>query len=96
MFRLNIVLLILTVICALSLVTTQHKARHYYAELEIEKKKTQDLEVEYGRLILEESTWRMSARIEEIAMDRLNMERPAKGQIETIILDRSISLRNQP
>ena len=89
------ILLMLTVICALALVTTQHKARQYYGELEKEKKKTQDLEIEYGRLLLEQSTWMMSARIEDLGISRLKMVKPDKEQVETIILHRSIQQKDR-
>lgn len=87
MFRINLFLLFLTVACALALVTTQHKARYYYGELEKEKRKTHDLEMEYSRLLLEESTWMMSARIEEVSKSRLKMIKPGKEQIEIMAID---------
>ena len=87
MFRFNMILLAIIVICALALVTTQNKARHYYSELEKEKKSSQELETEYGRLLLEESTWMMSARIEELSIHHLRMIKPEKEQTEIIVLE---------
>lgn len=89
MFRINILLLLAVVFCALMLVTLQHQARECYSDLEQEKKITQELEVEYGRLLLEQSTWMMSARVEEMATRHLSMIRPTKDHMETIVIRRS-------
>jgi cell division protein FtsL len=96
MFRLNAILLILIVISALAVVTIQHKAREYYGDFEREKKRTQELETEYGQLLLEQSTCMMSARIEEMAINRLGMIRPEKDQIEPIVLPKSEQIREGP
>ena len=76
MFRLNLVLLTVVILCALSVVTTQHKARKLFIEMESEKQITQDLGVEWGRLQLEQSTWAMHQRIEKVASTHLNMQMP--------------------
>lgn len=89
MLRVNFLLLLLVVGCALALVTTQHQAREYYSALEREKKLARELEIEYGRLLLEQSTWMMSARVEELAMTRLGMSRPTRSNMETIVVRRS-------
>ena len=55
--RLNVLLLLAVVLCALSVVTSQHKARKLYIELQKEKELAQQMEVEWGQLQLEQSTW---------------------------------------
>jgi cell division protein FtsL len=42
------------------------------------------LEVEWGQLQLEQSTWANNARIEKIARDKLQMKAPTPQQILTI------------
>ena len=67
MTRFNFVLLLRWSLCALALVTAQHHARKLYIELQKEQELAKQLEVEWGQLQLEQSTWAMHARIEKIA-----------------------------
>jgi cell division protein FtsL len=76
MTRVHLLLLLMVIICALSVVTSQDKARKLFAELQKEKDRSQQMEVEWGQLQLEQSTWAMHARVEKIAAaDRLGDER---------------------
>ena len=50
-------LLVVVVVCALSVVTSQHKARKLFIELQKEKEQAQQMDVEWGQLQLEQSTW---------------------------------------
>jgi cell division protein FtsL len=74
--RINLILLALLTACALGLVTSQHKARKLFAELEREQERAKQLDVEWGQLQLEQSTWAMHARVQKIARDRLRMSVP--------------------
>jgi cell division protein FtsL len=74
--RINLILLLLLTACALGLVTSQHKARKLFAELEQEQERAKQLDVEWGQLQLEQSTWAMHARVEKIARERLRMSVP--------------------
>jgi cell division protein FtsL len=82
--RLNTVLLLLTVACALSAVSANHHARKLFTELEREQNRMRELEVEWGQLQLEQSTWAAHARVEKIARERLGMKIPAQGQIVAV------------
>src|SRR5258705_9893 len=57
MVRVNLLLLAMLVICALSLVTSRHQARKLYVELERERARAHSYETEFGQLQLEQSTW---------------------------------------
>ena len=81
MVRLNIFLLITCLICALNVVTSQHKARKLFQALEVEQEYKRQLETEYGQLQLELSTWATSPRIEKIARERLKMYTPDPARI---------------
>ena len=76
MTRLNILLVAVTVLCALLLVTSQHKARRLLDEVELEQEKTRRLDVERGQLQLEQSTWATPSRVEKLARERLRMLAP--------------------
>jgi cell division protein FtsL len=65
---------------ALGAVASQHKARRSFQEMEREQERMRQLEVEWGQLQLEQSTWAAHARIEKIARERLHMRPPAAGQ----------------
>lgn len=84
MLRLNIVLLLLTVALALAAVNANHRARKLYTALEVEQKRMRDLDVEWGQLRLEQSTWAAHARIEKIAREHLRMAPPQAGQVVVI------------
>ena len=81
---LNALLLLAVVLCALSVVTSQHKARKLFVELQREKERTQQMEVEWGQLQLEQSTWATPRRVGEIAETKLQMQLPRSGQIKFI------------
>jgi cell division protein FtsL len=84
MVRLNLLLLAVLVLCALSLVTSRHQARKHFVELEREQAKTRSFETEHGQLQLEQSTWAMPVRVEKIAREQLRMQIPGPGRIEVI------------
>lgn len=79
--RLNLVLVLVVLVCALSTVSSNHRARKLFVELEHEQTRMHALDVEWGQLQLEQSTWANHARIEKIARDKLQMRTPAPGQV---------------
>ena len=84
MMRVNVLLLCVLVGCALSLVTSRHDARRTFNELERERERARQYEVEYGQLSLEQSTWAMPARTERIARDELKMQLPGPRRVEIV------------
>jgi len=84
MTRFNLILLAIVLICALAAVTTNHRARKLVIEYERETKRMQALDVEWGQLQLEQSTWATHARIEDIARQKLGMHPPRPNQIVSI------------
>ena len=80
MARLTLLLLAVLIGCALALVTSQHRARKLYVELQKEQELARNLDVEWGQLQLEQSTWAMHARIEKVASQALGMRVPASGR----------------
>ena len=73
MAKLNLLLLAVLVACALGLVTSQHKARQLFSHLERENARSHELDIEYGQLQLEASTWALHSRVEGIARGKLGM-----------------------
>ncbi|MGH8623399.1 MAG: cell division protein FtsL [Burkholderiales bacterium] len=84
MVRLNLFLLAALAACALALVTSQHQARKLYVELQKEQELAQQLEVEWGQLQLEASTWATHARIEKLATRALGMRVPPPSRVRVV------------
>jgi cell division protein FtsL len=84
MTRLNLILLAVAIVCALGAVTSQHKARKLFVELQKEQELAMRLDVEYGQLQLEASTWAMHGRVEKIAAGRLGMRVPPPSRVQII------------
>jgi len=86
MARLNLLLLALLTVCALALVTSQHRARKLFNELEREQAREQALNVEWSQLQLEASTWATHARVAKIAAEKLRMRAPEPRRVQVIEL----------
>jgi cell division protein FtsL len=84
MTRVNLVLLLVMVACALALVSSQHHARRLFVELQKEHALAQQLEVEFGQLQLEQGTWAMHSRVERIAANSLRMSVPPAARVRVI------------
>jgi cell division protein FtsL len=83
--KLNLLLLAVLVACALGLVTSQHKARKLFSDLEREQARARELDIEHGQLQLEASTWGLHRRVERIALSALGMRAPDPRRIRMII-----------
>ena len=86
MVRLNLFLLITLTLRAIALVTSQHQARKSFGELEREQARAQQIEIEFGQLQLEQSTWAMHTRIEKVATRQLHMRVPDASRVQIIPL----------
>ena len=84
MAKLNLLLLAVLVSCALGLVSSQHQSRKRFTELERENARARELDVEYGQLQLEASTWGLHARVERIAQGQLGMRVPEPRRVRAL------------
>jgi cell division protein FtsL len=84
MLRINLLLLAALLGCALALVTSQHQARKLYVELQKEEDAAKALEVEWGQLQLEASTWATHARVEKLAVKSLGMRVPPASRVQVV------------
>ncbi len=81
-----IVLLAVAVLgSALGVVYTKYQTRKLFVELQTLEKIRDEMNVEWGQLRLEESTWGGHGRVEEIARDKLGMIMPP---IEAVVIVR--------
>lgn len=81
MTKLNLLLFLIALACATAMVTSQHEARKLFTQLQRETDTAKKLDVEWGQLQLEQSTWAMHARIEKIATRHLGMHVPESGKV---------------
>ena len=84
MTKLNLILFSVLIMTALGTVTAQHKSRKLYVELQQQQDRAKQYDVEWGQLQLEQSTWAMHSRIEQIASQRLHMEVPDAKRIQVV------------
>ena len=89
MAKLNLLLLAVLVACAIGLVTSQHRARKLFSDLEREQNRARELDVDYGRLQLEASTWGLHQRVEKIATGTLGMRAPDPRRVRVVSRDKA-------
>ena len=78
---------VFAVVCvtsALALVYTKHESRKLFVELETLTHERDQLNIEWGQLQIEQSTWSTHARIEQVATDDLALVRPEATDIFVI------------
>ena len=69
---------------AIGVVYSKHQSRKLFVALEGLNRERDELNIEWGRLQLEQSTWSTHGRIERVARERLGMDLP--GPDETVIV----------
>jgi cell division protein FtsL len=84
--RLTLLLTAALVLCALSLVNAQYKARHLFIELERVQGASRQLDIDWAELQLDQSTLGKHSRIEAAARNDLHMVAvtPARTQYLTV------------
>lgn len=70
------ILMSLVIASAVAVAYSKHQSRKLFVELQALKTQRDELEIEWGRLQLEQSTWATHGRIEKLARDRLQMRLP--------------------
>lgn len=80
-----VVLLVLACLAsALAVIAASHLTREQYASLQRLEHERQQLQTEWGQLLLEEGAWSSPARIERLAVERLEMRLPDVEEVEVI------------
>ncbi len=84
-------LLLLTIavlVSAIAVVEVKHESRKHFVALQALEKERDQMNVEWGRLQLEQGTWATHSRVERIAHKRLQMVIPETESI--VIIKRSL------
>lgn len=66
---------------AMGVVFSTHESRKLFVELQGLQKTRDELNANWGRLQLEQSTWATHGRIEQIANNKLEMVNPSAGTV---------------
>lgn len=69
---------------AVTAVYARHEARNLFVELERLHAERDQLNIEWGRLRLEQSTWATHARVEALAREELQMRIPLASEIVVV------------
>ena len=82
-----LLIFVFSVVCVLSsmaMIYTKHESRKSFVELEQLTHQRDELNIEWGQLQIEQSTWATHARIEKVATDDLSLLRPEATEIYVI------------
>lgn len=83
-FLLVFVFALVCVLSSMAMVYTKHESRKLFVELEALTQERDELNIEWGQLQIEQSTWATHARIERVATDDLSLARPESSDIYVI------------
>ena len=82
------ILVVAVVASAVAVVRTHHERRGLLVQLDAVDARRDRLQVEWGRLQIEQSTWAASDRIERIAADRLGLHLSRAGATVLVAAER--------
>lgn len=77
-------LLLANVISGIGVVYARHEHRQLFVQLSRAEQARDALNIEFGRLQLEQATWAESTRIEQLARERLGLHAPGADDIELV------------
>ena len=79
---LSIVILVVAVMCsAIGVIYSKHQSRKIFVNLQKLHNQVDELNIEWGRLQLEQSAWSSHGRIEKMAREKLQMTLPKANEI---------------
>ncbi len=81
----NVGLLIAVVVTAVSIVDASHECRQAYARLQGLQASQWDMQEQWGKLLLEQSTWAAHHRVEQLARKDLDMRPPRASELELVL-----------
>ncbi len=81
---LNAGLVLLILASTFAVIRTTHACRALYAQLQAVESAQWYLQEDYGRLLLEHSTWASHHRVEKVAAEELGMQAPGLAQLRIL------------
>ena len=77
-------LLAAVVVSSFGVIHSSHACRELYTELQRLEADQWHLQEDYGRLLLEQSTWASHHRVEKVARSELNMRAPTLAELRVV------------
>ena len=84
LYWLNAGALVLVLLCTFTVVHSTHVCRTLYAQLQELESSQWYLQEDYGRLVLEQSTWASHYRVEKVARNELGMRAPDLARFKVV------------
>ena len=78
------ILIAANVLSAIAVVFARHEHRQLFIALTRLERARDELNIEFGRLQLEQATWAESNRVDQVARTRLGMKFPATDEIVVV------------
>ena len=78
------VLLVANIASAIGVVYARHEHRQLFVALDRLTHQRDELNIDFGRLQLEQATWAESNRVDQIARTKLGMKFPEGAEIEVV------------
>ena len=82
-----IILLVAVMATSIAVIQARQESRQLFAELQTRQAERDALNIEWGKLLLEEATWSQHRRVEAMARSRLNMSTPDAVHIQVVRLN---------
>lgn len=79
-----LLLVVGVVASAIGVVQVRHEGRQRYIDLRALHAERDELNIEYGRLQLEQATWAEMSRVERMAREELGLVRPDPQQVTVV------------
>ena len=76
-----VVLILAAVASAIAVIYERYDHRHLFVQLSRLERERDELNIEFGRLQLEQATWAETSRIEQVATGQLGMKFPESADI---------------
>lgn len=84
-YILCIVLALAGLASAVGCIYSKHQSRKLFTELQALTQERDQLEVEWGQLQIEQSTWSNHARVERLVREQMGMRMPVAGEILLVL-----------
>lgn len=67
------------------IVNVEHRSRQLFMQTEDLNREIDDLQIDWGRLQIEQSTWGTHSRVEALARQRLQLTAPRDDQLVVVV-----------
>ncbi|MBQ0794350.1 cell division protein FtsL [Zhongshania sp.] len=77
-------LILLVLISCVAVIQSSHKSRKLFGQLQDLRREAMLLEEDWGRLLLEQSTWASPDRVQDMAIQKLKMQAPKAREVKMV------------